>query len=92
MDMHADLLESPVAERITRLEAHVENIRDDITDMKAGMQRMDQKIDTLRDSLFEFRLSMERSLWRLTHWGVALHATLAATLLGVMAKGFGWIR
>jgi peptidoglycan hydrolase CwlO-like protein len=52
---------------------------------------LDQKLESLKDSQSELRLSMERSFARITLWGLTLYVALAASLLGVMAKGFGWI-
>jgi uncharacterized coiled-coil protein SlyX len=89
-------------ERITRLECHVEHIQADITGLKVDVHRLDEKIDrldakfdqkcdSLKDSVSELRLSMEKSFSKLTLWGLTLYIALAASLLGVMAKGFGWI-
>jgi predicted nucleic acid-binding Zn-ribbon protein len=84
MAMHAERLERTVEERIARLESHVEHIQTDVTQMKADIRRLDH-------SLSELRLAMEKSFSRLTLWGLMLYVALAASLLGVMAKGFGWI-
>jgi hypothetical protein len=95
--------ERTVEERIARLESHVEHIQFDITDLKADVRRLDQKLDgleqkfdgkfeSLKDSVFELRLTMEQGFVRITYWGLGLYVALAGGLLGVMAKGFGWIR
>ena len=133
--------------RIASLERHVHHIQADVTEVKAGMQRLDQKIDgveqhlsakidavdqrlsakidgvdqrlsvkidavdqrlsakidavdqrlsakidTLKDCVAEFRLATEKSFSRLSLWALMLYIALAVTLLGVMAKGFGWIK
>jgi len=47
MAMAAQLsdLETPVEERVARLEANVEHIQADVSDMKNEMRRMNDKID-----------------------------------------------
>jgi predicted RNase H-like nuclease (RuvC/YqgF family) len=95
----AQRLERTVEERIARLESHVEHMQTDITEMKTDIRRLDQKFDSIKDSIAdlrlsnsELRLSMERSFTKLTQWGFTLYIALAAGLLGVMAKSFGWIK
>jgi len=87
--------EKTVEERVTRLESHVEHIQADIAEIKIDVRRLDETIDgrfnSLKDSVADLRLSMERSFTRITLWGLTLYFALAASLLGVMAKGFGWI-
>jgi outer membrane murein-binding lipoprotein Lpp len=47
--MHAVLLESegPVEERVAKLEADVEHIRSDISDMKIDIRRLNDTIDNV---------------------------------------------
>jgi uncharacterized coiled-coil protein SlyX len=78
-------LERTVEARIARLESHVEHIQSDITEIKSDVLRLDQKLDQKFDSLRD-------SLTKLTVWALTLYCALAASLLGVMAKGFGWIK
>jgi predicted nuclease with TOPRIM domain len=92
MTMHAARSERSMEERATRLESHFEHIQTDVTEMKADIRRLDQKFDSLKDSVSELRLSMERSFHKFTLWGLTLYFALATSLLGVMAKGFGWIK
>jgi uncharacterized protein (UPF0335 family) len=92
MAIHAGKLERPVEERVSRLESHVEHIRSDISEIKTNMKELDHKVDAMKDSMFEFRLATERSFSRLTIWGITLYIALAGSMLGVMAKGFGWIK
>jgi peptidoglycan hydrolase CwlO-like protein len=80
-------LERIVEERVARLEAHVENIQSDVSDIKADMRQLDQKVNSLKESQSELRVSMDRSFTKL----ILLLLALAASLLSVMAKGFGWI-
>ena len=90
-------------ERVTRLESHFEHIQDDIAELKVDIRRLDQKIDqkfekvdqrfdSLKDSVAELSLTTERSFHKLMLWGLTLYLALASGLLGVMAKGFGWIK
>jgi phage shock protein A len=53
MAMPALLLESenPVEERVARLEANVEHIRSDISDMKIDIRRLGDKVDTVDQKL-----------------------------------------
>jgi phage shock protein A len=99
----AQTMETTVEERIASLESHVQHIQADVTEVKASIQRLDQKIDavdqrlsakidTVKDSVAEFRLATEKSFSRLSLWALMLYIALAVALLGVMAKGFGWIR
>ena len=66
-------------------------------------EKVDQRFDALRDAVSDLNLSMEssfhrienrmeRSIYKLTLWGIGLYLALASSLLGVMAKGFGWIQ
>lgn len=77
--------------RIARLEADVSHLRSDVADIKvdlrarfdkvdARMDRMDAKVDTIRDSLASAKV-----------WALILYFALAGGMLGVMARGFGWI-
>jgi hypothetical protein len=84
-------LEQPVEERIARLETHVEHLRSDVKEIKGDLKevssdihrldrKIDQKFDSLKDSISNFRV-----------WVLTLCIAMAAGLLGVIAKGFGWI-
>jgi hypothetical protein len=44
-------LETPVEERVARLEANVEHIRSDISDIKIDVRRLGDKIDTVDRNL-----------------------------------------
>jgi hypothetical protein len=106
MAMSAQRVEQPVEERIARLESHVEHIQSDVTEIKGDIRRLDQKFEgklerlegkieqrfeTLDNTLVEFRLATEQSFSKLRIWGLSLYIAQATVLLGVMAKGFGWI-
>jgi len=63
-----------------------------IDSVEEKIDSVEEKIVAVKDSVFESRLAMERSFSKLTLWGLTLYVALAASMLGVMAKGFGWIR
>ncbi len=44
-------LETPVEERVARLEANVEHIRSDISDMKTDIRRLNDKVDAVDQKL-----------------------------------------
>lgn len=72
-----------VAERLARLESHVEHIQADVSELKAGLSRVDAKVDGLKDAMSKLneRMGMLRVWFLLT----------GAGLLAVMARGFHWI-
>lgn len=76
--------ENPMEERMARLEAHVEHLQIDVSEIKGDIRRLDAKIDDkidgLKDSITSAKL-----------WAFALYLALAATLLAVLARGFKWI-
>ena len=63
MAMPARLFESenPLEERVARLEANVEHIQKDVADMKLDIRRLDNKIDSVKDSVTALALKMEQS-------------------------------
>ena len=87
-------METPLEERVARLEANVEHIQSDISDMKIDIRRLDDKIDGVKDAVTTLAINMEKSF-------AALHAArafdrvwwllMSAALLGVMARAFKWI-
>jgi predicted nucleic acid-binding Zn-ribbon protein len=87
-------LETPLEERVARLEANVEHIQKDVSDIKIDMRRLNDKIDSVKDSLTALAINMEKSF-------AALHAACAfdrvwwllmsGALLGVMARALKWI-
>jgi uncharacterized protein YlxW (UPF0749 family) len=103
MAKQAQTMERSVEERIASLRSDVEHVQADVTELKAAVHRLDQKIDGvdqrlsakidgLKDFLSDLRLAMEKSFSRLRLWALTLYIALAVGLLGVMAKGFGWIK
>jgi SMC interacting uncharacterized protein involved in chromosome segregation len=98
-------LETPLEERVARLEANVEHIQKDVSDLKIDVRRLYDKIDTvdhklsskidsLKDTVSALAINMEKSF-------ASLHAArafdrvwwllMSGALLGVMARAFKWI-
>jgi len=63
--------------RIARLESDVAHIRTDVADIKTDLRSLRDRMDAKFDAL--------------TIWGLGLGLTIAAGVLGTMARGFGWI-
>jgi uncharacterized protein YlxW (UPF0749 family) len=89
-------LEIPVQdqERIARLESHVEHIQSDVTDLKADVRKLNEKLDALKDTVCDLKTQMETRFAKLdasraldkVWWLLSM-----ASLLAVMARGFKWI-
>jgi predicted nucleic acid-binding Zn-ribbon protein len=98
-------LETPLEERVARLEANVEHIQKDVSDLTIDVRRLNDKIDTvdhklsskidsLKDTVSALAINMEKSF-------ASLHAArafdrvwwllMSGALLGVMARAFKWI-
>ncbi len=77
--------------QIARLEADVAHVRTDVAEIKTDVRglraRMDERIDRL-EAKFD-RLNDGISTAKIS--GLLLYFALAGTMLGVMARGFGWI-
>jgi tetrahydromethanopterin S-methyltransferase subunit F len=77
--------------RIARVEFDVGHVRTDIAEIKTDVRdlraRMDTRFDTLTGKID--RLNDGISSGKVS--GLLLYFALAGTLLGVMARGFGWI-
>jgi uncharacterized protein YlxW (UPF0749 family) len=76
-----------VEERLARLEANVEHIQSDVSELKGHIQRLDNKIDSVKDSVTTLSVTIQKMVTRLILWGVACCAALLAT----MARGFHWL-
>jgi len=100
MAMPARKLEWEVAveDRLGKLEAHVEHIRTDISDLKVDVRRLNDKVDEvdkrLNAKIDTLRESIEKQLSKLNvgraHDRIWF-LLIGATILGVMAHGFKWI-
>lgn len=79
--------ENPVEERLSRLEANVEHIQRDVTEIKGDICRLDAKIDAVKDSVAALALATEKSIGSAKMWTIGLYVALVAGL----ATGFMWI-
>jgi phage shock protein A len=107
MGMPALLLESenPVEERVARLEANVEHIRSDISDMKIDIRRLGDKVDAVDQKVSAKIDNMDQKLSTKIDSVVQAIAELrigraldrvwwllmSGALLGIMARAFKWI-
>jgi hypothetical protein len=79
--------EKSVEERSATLETHVSYLREDNSEMKADIRRLDGKIDAVKDSITALTLRLSR----FAVWAVLLYVALAGSLLFVLARGFKWL-
>ena len=92
LESHFEHIQDDIAELkvdIRRLDQKIDQ-KFEIIDRK--FEKVDQRFDSLKDSVAELSLTTERSFHKLMLWGLTLYLALASGLLGVMAKGFGWIK
>ena len=86
--------ENPVEERIARLEAHVEHMQLDISDLKILVHKLNDKVDDLKESMNKRFAEIDKQFLKLKIARIADRVWFlltAATILGVMAHGFKWI-
>ena len=86
--------ENSMEERTARLEATVEHIQSNVTEMKGDLRRIENKVDAVKESVAAFELrvieqfnKLNNARWRDKVWWLVI----ASALLGVMARGFKWI-
>jgi hypothetical protein len=84
--------------RIARIESDVAHVRTDVADLKIRFDRVDTRMDRLEAKLDAFKDETHANFAALKDRiagaevrALVLHFTLTAGLLGVMARGFGWI-
>jgi hypothetical protein len=88
--------------RIARIESDVAHLRTDVaefkTEVRTRLDRMDSRMDRLEAKLDAFKDETHAGFAALKDRIAAaevrtllLHFTLTAGMLGVMARGFGWI-
>jgi predicted nucleic acid-binding Zn-ribbon protein len=98
-------LEPLVEERVARLEANVEHMRSDISDIKLDIRRLNDKIDSadhkltdkidgVKDSVTNLTLNVEKSFAALNVARAVDRVwwlLMSGALLGIMARAFKWI-
>lgn len=67
--------------RIAKLEAHVEHLQSDVSEIKSDVKLLTASTHQISESIASAKV-----------WAVLLYIGLAAVMLGVMAKGFGWLK
>ena len=77
--------------RVARIESDVAHLRTDVADIKTDLRSVRDKLDGFRDSTAKDFASVRESIAAAKIWGLGLALTIAAGLLGAMARGFGWI-
>ena len=97
--------ENPMEERVSRLEAHYEHLREDFRRVENKVDRLESKVDSKLEKL-EARFSRleEKMESQFAAIGAKLQALqtsriadrvwqllINAAMLGVMARGFRWI-
>jgi hypothetical protein len=75
--------ETPVEERVARLGVNVEHILKDVCVLGAGVRRLSEKIDSVKDMVaaLQSARAFDRVWWLL----------MSGALLGIMARAFKWI-
>jgi chromosome segregation ATPase len=66
--------------RIARLESDVAHLRTDVADIKVDIRSLRDKVDAIKDSIAKAQI-----------WALILYGALAAGLLSVLGRAFGWI-
>jgi predicted nucleic acid-binding Zn-ribbon protein len=98
-------LEDPMAERVAKLEANVEHIRSDVSDIKTDVRRLNDKIDGVNKDLSGKIDGVNRDLSGKIDTVIQAIADLkigraldrvwwllmSGALLGIMARAFKWI-
>jgi len=94
-------METPLEERVARLEANVEHIQKDVSDMKIDIRRLGDKIDSVDQKLSAKIESVKDLVINVEKLLAALHTArafdrvwwllMSAALLGVMARAFKWL-
>jgi predicted nucleic acid-binding Zn-ribbon protein len=98
-------LEDPMEERVAKLEANVEHIRSDVSDIKTDVRRLNDKIDGVNKDLSGKIDGVNRDLSGKIDTVIQAIADLkigraldrvwwllmSGALLGIMARAFKWI-
>ena len=77
--------------RIARLEADVAHLCTDVADIKVDLRARFDKVDARMDRLDVKMDAVKDAVASAKVWALVLYFALAGSVLGVMARGFGWI-
>jgi len=84
--------------RIARLESDVAHLCTDVADIKLDVRSLRDKVDLLgtklsenTEKLVEMKGSFESSIASAKTWTLLIMIGFGTTILGAMARGFGWI-
>jgi uncharacterized membrane-anchored protein len=83
--------EVTVEERLARLEANVEHIQSDFSEMKGDIRRLNDKVDGVKDSVAALTVTIQKTVTKLILWAITFYIGGIAGLLTVMAHGFHWL-
>jgi hypothetical protein len=67
--------------RLAKLEAHVEHLQADVGEIKGDVKLLTSTAYKISESIGTAKV-----------WAMVMYIGLAAVMLGVMAKGFGWLK
>jgi hypothetical protein len=77
--------------RIALLESEVAHVRSDVSDIKTDLRARFDRVDTRLDRVDTRIDALIQSVSRAQVWALMLYIALAGAILGVMARGFGWL-
>jgi uncharacterized coiled-coil protein SlyX len=77
--------------RIARLESDVAHLRTDVADIKLDVRTLRDKMDAMAERFDTKFDGLKDSIASAKVWALILYLALAGSMLGVMARGFGWI-
>jgi len=77
--------------RVARIESDVAHLCTQVADIKTDLRSLRDKLDGLTDTMNKEFASLRESIAAAKVWGFGLALTIAAGLLGTLARGFGWI-
>lgn len=79
--------EKPVEQRVARIEAHVEHIQSDVTDLKVDFRRLAARVEVLQDKMHDGFAALNDKIDRKVAWLIGLMVILATGCAG----GFLWL-
>lgn len=83
----AAMAEQTLDSRVALLESDVAHIRSDVAEMKLDIRELRQEVGKLRADMGELKEKLAHGLASNRIWMLLQ----SAAILGVMARGFGWL-